>query len=166
MNKTPLNLQINLQTAISSMTRSDIEFVKNLEIECNLSNWSETDYLDEIDRGDSFTLIISAKNQKIGFLIARMLDSGVEREVEIYNLAILPSLQNQGFGQVLITHLINQCSKNNVTKIWLEVRNSNTKAIKFYQKNTFVEVGNRKNFYTNPPEDAILMCRTEMFNSI
>jgi [ribosomal protein S18]-alanine N-acetyltransferase len=166
MNKTPLNLQINLQTVISSMTRNDIEFVKNLEIECNLSNWSETDYLDEIDRDDSFPLIISAKNQKIGFLVARMLDSGVEREVEIYNLAILPSLQNQGFGQVLITHLINQCSKNNVTKIWLEVRKSNIKAIKFYQKNTFVEVGSRKNFYTNPPEDAILMCRTEMFNSI
>jgi [ribosomal protein S18]-alanine N-acetyltransferase len=159
-------ISLNLQTSISSINKEDIEFVKNLEIECNLSDWSKADYCNEIDRNDSIALIISTKNQKVGFLIARILNLGVEREVEIYNLAILPSFQKQGFGQVLITHLINQCSKNNVTKIWLEVRKSNIKAIKFYQKNAFVEVGRRKNFYTNPREDAILMCRTEMFNSI
>ena len=142
------------------MTSDDVEFVKNLEIECSLSNWSEKDYDNEIARDDAFALIISTKNRKIGFLIARILEAESESEVEIYNLAISPEQQNQGFGQVLMTDLINRCSKINITKIWLEVRKSNEKAIKFYERNAFVEIGKRKNFYTNPAEDAILMCRT------
>jgi ribosomal-protein-alanine N-acetyltransferase len=44
-----------------------------------------------------------------------------------------------------------------VSRIWLEVRVSGSTARRFYEKSGFVESGRRKNYYSNPPEDAVIM---------
>ena len=46
--------------------------------------------------------------------------------------------------------------------ITLEVRESNNAAIRLYEKLGYKEVGRRKNFYSDPTENAILM--TMFFN--
>ena len=49
------------------------------------------------------------------------------------------------------------CRERRVENIWLEVRESNTRAIVFYTRNGFERVQTRTNFYENPREHAILM---------
>jgi ribosomal-protein-alanine N-acetyltransferase len=49
--------------------------------------------------------------------------------------------------------------EHSAESIWLEVRESNTAALTFYQKNDFNRMYTRKNFYTNPSENAIVMKR-------
>ena len=42
------------------------------------------------------------------------------------------------------------------TAIWLEVRESNHPARRFYEKHSFLEAGRRRAYYRNPEEDAVL----------
>ena len=85
------------------------------------------------------------------------LETDFETEIEIYNIAIKPCFQNRGAGQKLIDHLFASTEKFRQKKIWLEVRKSNFKAIGFYEKNGFRRIYERRNFYNNPVENAIVM---------
>lgn len=82
-----------------------------------------------------------------------------EAECEIYNIAVKREFQNRGIGNKLVNKLVLLAKEHNSQSIWLEVRNSNTKAINFYQKNNFRQIYERKNFYSNPSENAIVMKR-------
>ncbi len=82
-----------------------------------------------------------------------------EVECEIYNIAVKREFQNRGIGNKLLDKLVLLTKENNCQSIWLEVRHSNTKAINFYQKNNFRQIYERKNFYSNPLENAIVMKR-------
>ena len=49
--------------------------------------------------------------------------------------------------------------ENEMNFITLEVRKSNTPAIKLYEKAGFKNVGIRPRFYTAPDEDAVIMTK-------
>ena len=78
-------------------------------------------------------------------------------EVQIANVAVHPDFRRKGIGEKLLQHLIDESKNSDMLLITLEVRKSNTPAIKLYEKCNFSEVGIRKNYYKNPTEDAILM---------
>lgn len=124
--------------------------------ETGLSPWSAQNYLDEMKREDSVILKISDdNNQTSGFICGRIPHSE-PKEAEIFNIAVSPEFR--GKGQLLLDEFLAICGRRKVRKIWLEVRASNNKAQKFYSKNGFVPNGIRRNFYSNPVEDAVLMC--------
>lgn len=77
-------------------------------------------------------------------------------EAEILNFVIDEAYQRQGFGQLLWDSVVKDLK--DVKKITLEVRSSNEKAIRFYQKNGFVCVGKRIAYYQNQ-EDALLLLK-------
>ena len=164
------------------MSLSDIEEVKQIEQESSLGQWSFNDYVEELNRYDSITLVLKLKNQTIGFLIARLITnipnsllnssqiSGIEQiktdnntvtvnktEIEIYNIAVKSAFQNCGGGQKLLNYLFAITQGFEKKSFWLEVRKSNAKAIKFYEKNGFRKIYERKNFYSNPAETAVVM---------
>lgn len=88
----------------------------------------------------------------------------IESECEIYNIAVKKEFHNQAVGCKILNKLILTAKKYSCQRIWLEVRQSNVKAINFYQKNDFREIYQRKNFYTNPVEIAIVMKRDLIVN--
>ena len=74
----------------------------------------------------------------------------------ISNVAVSPSFRRQGVANALITQLIER-TKKRLAFLTLEVRESNTSAIKLYSKHGFELVGKRKNYYDKPKEAALLM---------
>lgn len=74
---------------------------------------------------------------------------------ELININVLDSFQNQKIASKLLEYMINDCTKNNVTSITLEVKSTNVKAIHLYQKYGFKEIGTRKGYYQGI--DGILM---------
>jgi ribosomal-protein-alanine N-acetyltransferase len=140
---------------------SDIEFIKILETECALCEWSKEDYLLETGRQDSIFLIVSENSERLGFILARIIEESNESlpkgTAEIYNIAVKSKHRNRGIGTELLLELLRTATKKNVGIIRLEVRKSNRKAFEFYKKLGFKITGERKNFYTNPSEDAFLM---------
>lgn len=78
-------------------------------------------------------------------------------EANLDNMAVHPKYQGTGIGRKLLDALIIQCKKLKISTLMLEVRTSNNPAIHLYKSVGFVQVGLRKDYYTNPTEDAFLM---------
>ena len=83
-------------------------------------------------------------------------------EVYITNVAVSPEYRGQGMGAMLVGFLKEYSKAENADFITLEVRKSNSVAISLYDKMGFKVVGERKGFYENPKEDAILMTIGEL----
>ena len=81
-------------------------------------------------------------------------------EAEILNLAVDPSRRRRGTGSQLMEDAIEACRSAGVAKIFLEVRNSNEGARKFYAHMGFGESGRRRQYYREPVEDALVLVRT------
>ena len=88
-----------------------------------------------------------------GFLIGRR----VSDEVEILNLAVRAELRRKGIGSALLSRLLAGLAAEPAWKIYLEVRRSNEAAVAFYQRQGFAHVGERKNYYRDPVEDALVL---------
>lgn len=144
-------------TEIYKMTTVDIEEIINIQLEGNLSYWSFEDYKDEISRENSFSIVAKIDVQVVGFLVARMISE--DYCAELYNIGVDLSFRRQKIGNALLESFITNCRNNNLEKIYLEVRESNQTAIEFYLKNSFTVLSKRKNFYTNPTENAILLVK-------
>lgn len=86
----------------------------------------------------------------IGFLALQDLAG----ELEITQLAVKKAYQGQGLANQLMGFLADRPER-----LFLEVRVSNKVARALYEKHGFQPVGQRKNYYQNPVEDAILMAR-------
>lgn len=93
--------------------------------------------------------IVASQN---GFIVWRtVLD-----ESEIITIGVHPDARGTGIAIAMIGLMENEIKKNGASKIFLEVSHTNTPAIKLYEKCGFVQIGKRKNYYSDGT-DAILM---------
>tara|TARA_R110001583_G_scaffold195027_2_gene368585 strand:+ start:189 stop:671 length:483 start_codon:yes stop_codon:yes gene_type:complete len=141
--------------SIISMAVTDIPDVFAIESLAHSHPWSEKLFLSNF--GKRYINHVLMLDQKIvGYFIA----SYVAGEVTLLNIAIKPSYQGLGLGQLLLSYLQTFSSSLSQQEIWLEVRASNKSAIKLYQKFNFVEVDVRTAYYPthNGREDALIMC--------
>ena len=125
-----------------------------LENDVQLSPWSLKNFEDALTAKNLFKVFFIEK-KLVGYYVALLAAD----ECQLLNLAIHSDFQNNGYGHYLITHLKKICVNANVASIFLEVRSSNKKAIRLYEKNDFNELGIRNNYYKNNIgwEDGILM---------
>jgi ribosomal-protein-alanine N-acetyltransferase len=65
--------------------------------------------------------------------------------------------RNRGFGALLLESVLRDARLRGVSTVFLEVRKTNSTAQNFYIKKGFRVIGFRKNYYADPPEDALLM---------
>src|ERR1035437_1700747 len=104
--------------------------------ETNLSPWTAQGYLDEMKNDDAIMLrLVSDENRTLGFIVGRTVLGGeieTRLDAEIYNIAIATRYQGNGFGQVLFDAFTEICRERGVNNVWLDVRESNHKAIGFY----------------------------------
>lgn len=79
-------------------------------------------------------------------------------ECSLLNICINPSRQGQGYGRMLLTHLLENAKSKNAEKFVLEVRASNYKAIALYECAGFIKIAVRKDYYPteNGREDALI----------
>lgn len=78
-------------------------------------------------------------------------------ESDIINIAVLPKYRKMGLGDALLSVLLSDARQSGIKKTALEVRRSNAAAIALYKKHGFVAVGERRAYYKNPTEDAVIM---------
>jgi ribosomal-protein-alanine N-acetyltransferase len=78
-------------------------------------------------------------------------------EAHIGTIAIHPQYQQRGFGQQFLAFICLQLIAQKMTKIFLEVRKSNFFALNLYQKFGFTIDGERKHYYRDNGETAVLM---------
>ncbi len=91
-----------------------------------------------------------------GFLLAW----AVADEVHLINIATRPQLRRRGIGQALMVTLLDFAAQMRARLIVLEVRRSNSAAIRLYRSNGFCAIGVRRGYYSDSGEDAIEMMVT------
>ena len=79
----------------------------------------------------------------------------VADEAQIIDIFVEPEQRRQGLAEKKLRDWITSLSAG--TKIILEVRTGNIPALKLYEKLGFTQLYVRKNYYTNPTEDASVM---------
>ena len=124
-----------------------IEQIFNLEKEIFKNSAFNRTYLDSLIKADnSFIYTHIIDNKVCGYLM--VLDS-----IDVYEILAIATIEkyrNKGIAQELL-------DKIKTKDIFLEVRESNQVAINFYKKNKFKEISVRKNYYSEPTENAIIM---------
>ncbi|MDN6195577.1 MAG: ribosomal protein S18-alanine N-acetyltransferase [Atopostipes suicloacalis] len=120
----------------------------------NGSPWSLEQFEGLIAFKNVTTLIAEKKGKEI---VALVIASKTNIEADIYMLAVKASEQGKGIGQELLQKLIQEMRANDLETIFLEVRESNSAANKVYQRLGFKQIGRRKNYYSKPKEDALMM---------
>ena len=97
---------------------------------------------------------VSERNGAIsGIVVGRQ----VVDEAEILNLAVKQGMRRQGQGGALVRRLLQRFFERQVSRVFLEVRESNARAITFYRELGFQAVGTRKDYYRDPKESATVM---------
>lgn len=91
----------------------------------------------------------------LGYVIALV----VSEEAEVANLAVATNVRRRGVGGLLLDRITDDLALRGVRSLYLEVRESNLAARALYESRSFVQVGRRKGYYRNPPEDALLLMR-------
>jgi [ribosomal protein S18]-alanine N-acetyltransferase len=98
-------------------------------------------------------LVVEQDGSVSGFIVGRLVDD----EWEIENIAVTGAARRRGLGSRLVGELLDLVRSRGGKSVFLEVRESNRAARSLYEKWAFVEVGRRKMYYQNPPEDALLL---------
>lgn len=78
-------------------------------------------------------------------------------EAEILNLAVRAEKRRQGEGRALVSRILQQFAEGQVSRVFLEVRESNAGAIAFYRGLGFQVTGVRRDYYQDPKEAAAVM---------
>ncbi len=137
---------------IRNAVKGDIPSLCRIEKECFSVPWSENAFESFFDNGCSVCFVAQADGELCGYAGAN-LSFG---DCEITNVAVIEKYRRCGIARALLSML----EKNGgVEKILLDVRKSNTAAKKLYDSLGFTVDGVRKNFYSNPREDSILMSK-------
>lgn len=96
-------------------------------------------------------------SQIVAFAAGRI----VAGEAEILNLAVLQAHRRHGLAKTLVSRLLNEFAKKFVTRVFLEVRESNLAATELYRRMGFISLGRRPGYYRDPPEAALILERLQ-----
>lgn len=138
---------------IREMQLDDLEQVMEIENENFSRPWTETGFFTFLIRQDTLFLVAQENDEILGYCGVVM----VQDEGDITNVSVKKEKQNQGIGNRLVQNLIAKTKGQGITRLFLEVRESNQRAIHVYEKAGFVQNGLRKNYYEDPVEHAVLM---------
>lgn len=114
--------------------------------------WSEK-ALSYLLTGDNFGVVLLLDGEAAAY-------GGVSvaiPDADITNVATLPLYRRRGYAKRVVLGLFDEAKKRGIESLYLEVRRSNVAAIALYESLGFFTVGERKNFYSAPREDAVLM---------
>ena len=104
------------------------------------------------DAPQRVVLVAQAESELVGFLVAICPCE----EWELESVVVDESARRRGIGTTLIRELVRRARLASASAILLEVRESNAPGRQAYEKNGFVRITMRKDYYQGPLEHALL----------
>lgn len=139
------------------MTAADLEEVTAVEQLIQDFPWTLGNFRDSLAAGHDCWVCREA-----GRLAAFAVTMRVVDEDHLLDIGVVPERQRTGLGREMLEFLCGRARQVGMTRMLLEVRPSNEKAIAFYQHFDFAEIGRRRGYYParEGREDAIVMAKT------
>jgi ribosomal-protein-alanine N-acetyltransferase len=117
------------------------------------AKWSAESYEKLSHPDGNISFVHESQGRITGFILGRQLSG----EAEVLNLAVRPGNRKRGIGGSLLQAALEEFGKLGVGRVYLEVREANKEARRFYQNRGFTVAGVRPNYYREPDEAAVLM---------
>jgi [ribosomal protein S18]-alanine N-acetyltransferase len=139
--------------SIRPLTQKDLESVVRIERLSYSVPWSNATFRGLLFRADTDLLCAELDGAVVGYAVCWfVLDQG-----ELGNVAVDPGFRRRGIAALLVEATLERARKRRAKEIFLEVRRSNDVAQRLYKRLGFREVGVRRNYYSLPAEDALVM---------
>lgn len=133
----------------------DLDGVLEVEHETFTNPWTREMYTWELqNRNVCHIYVVRTPEHLVAGFCAFWL---VFDEIHINNVAMRPGLRGQGLGTALMRHVFAEARRLGARRATLEVRASNVGARRLYERLGFYVAGNRRNYYTSPVEDALIL---------
>lgn len=140
---------------ITQMKKEHLSAVMKIERDSFTHPWSEHSFVSELENPKSYAFVAIDNDEVIGFaVLSVVLDEG-----SLLDIAVDKSHRRKGVAKKLFEAVQKVAEDNKLSFITLEVRVSGTPAISLYKAMGFEQVAIRKNYYSNPIEDAVLMTK-------
>ena len=137
---------------IRKAQENDIAEIAALERECFSDPWSVESLR---DTAGTLTLIATDNSTVVGYIITRC----VAGEAELFRICVKEEARRHGTGRLLLMRGIEAAREDGAGKMFLEVRSQNAPARALYASTGFMEAGLRKNYYSDPEDDAVIMVK-------
>ena len=138
------------------MRLSHLDQVSAIELESYENPWAKSAFECELGSNpvswSRVALTIEVPARVAGYCIAWM----VYEHIHIQNLAVHPEHRRQGLGRRLLIRALEEGRARGAATALLEVRRSNEPAQSLYRELGFLEAGTRRDYYSQPREDALL----------
>jgi len=138
---------------IESIGPEDLDEIVAIENVSYPSPWPKQIFEREIEAQNSYKRIIRFS----GSVVAYIVTWTIHDEVHILNIAVHPDFRKIGLGEMLLRDCLGFSSERGLKLAVLEVRTSNSGAIKLYEKIGFRTLRVRKKYYSDTGEDAYVM---------
>ena len=146
---------------ISQMTKDDIEDIIAIEAEAyGEHHWSKSSFYEELN--NNLAKYYIAKTEE-GQTVAYAGTWHIIDEGHITTIAVKKEYMRKHIGEAIITKILEDCYKEKIKYLTLEVRVSNIPAINLYTKYGFNSLGTRKGYYQDNNEDALIMWTENIF---
>ena len=144
-----------MEIVLNEMKKDDIPLIAELERECFSSPWSEKALEEELSNENAVFFTAKKDGRVVGYMgMHCVLD-----ECYIANVAVSNNERRQGIGRKLLCYGEERARERDCSFISLEVRVSNENAIGLYMSEGYEKMGERKNFYSSPTENALIMTK-------
>ena len=141
------------QIIFRKMTADDVETVAEIEFKSFSLPWTLEDFWHEVLNKDSESIVAEIDGKVVAYACVWISFD----EADVANIAVAENFRGQGIGKKLFAEVLRRVKMRGVNALTLEVRVSNTAAIKLYESFGLRSVGVRKKYYCNPEEDALIM---------
>lgn len=127
---------------LRTMTPDDLDAVMAIEQSAYSHPWSRGNFRDSLNPlFDAHCLWL--EGELLGYFLAM---HGVE-EMHLLNITVAPLRQGQGWGHMMLDALSLLSRSQGAQWLWLEVRQSNVRALQVYERYGFKQVSIRKDYY-------------------
>lgn len=146
---------------IQPMSYHDIPYIEELEPLCFTAPWPGDTYRHELAHNKLSSYWVLRPASQTSDDAPPILAYGgywlMGAEAHVMTIATHPDYRRRGLGRRLLAAMIDHARNAGATEITLEVRAGNHTAQAMYVAMGFVVVGERKRYYSDNGEDAILM---------
>jgi ribosomal-protein-alanine N-acetyltransferase len=139
----------NAQVRWRPLVPDDLPYVAALELQIHAAPWSLGNFRDALAAGYSARV-----GERDGRIVAYGVLTLAPGEAQVLNLSVVPDARRAGLGRVLLAQFLDDARRLGAEQVFLEVRVSNTPAIKLYEHEGFERVGRRTAYYPSAVEDA------------
>lgn len=144
-----------MEYTIRDADADQLDRLEEIEQVCFSMPWTRQQLQTQLTDSTHVLIVAEVGGTVAGYVgMMYIIDEGY-----ISNVAVAPEYRRQGLADALIVALCERCAALNLAFVTLEVRRSNAAAIALYEKHGFAVVGERKNYYERPREDALLMTK-------